>query len=105
MDQPAKSDLRLVEKILAPKVLRAFDRHAASHRPDHRHLSFRNFANSAERNHGLKPRFLERFEKLKLALIDVEQRVAVRARDSFGFVRRAEFEWAGAIGTTELRRA
>ena len=64
MDQPAETDLRIVEKILAPKVLRAFDRHAARHRADHRHLSFGHIAGGTERNQRLKPRLLERFQKL-----------------------------------------
>ena len=61
IDQPAKADLRMIEKVLTPEILRTFDRDAACHRTDDGHLAFRHFANRAERNHGLKPRLLERF--------------------------------------------
>src|SRR5688500_2053406 len=97
MDQPAKSNLRIVEKILAPKVLRTFDRNTASHGADDSHLSFRHLACGTDRNQRLKRRLLECFQKQKLALIDVEQRVAVRTGDTFGFVGRAEFEGSGAV--------
>ena len=103
MDQPTKTDLRVIKKILTPEILRTFDRHAARHRADDSHLSFGHFAGSAERDQRLKPRLLERFKKLKLTLIHVQQRVAVRTRYTLGFVWRAQLEWTSAVWTTHLR--
>src|SRR6185369_14051670 len=74
IDEPAKTDRRAVEQILAPEILHAVDRDAALHRADDGHLSFRHVAGRAEWNERLERRRLECFEKLKLSLIDVEQR-------------------------------
>jgi hypothetical protein len=105
MDQPTKADLRLVKQVLAPEVLRAFDRHTPRHRADHGHLSLGHVARCAERDQRLKPRLLECFQKLKLALVDVEQRVAVRTGDALGLVRRTQLEWTTTVWTTDLLRS
>jgi hypothetical protein len=73
IDQPAEPNLRIVEKILAPKILRAVDRNATRHRADNGHFAFRNFSNRSQRNQRLKRLLPETLEKTQLALIDVEQ--------------------------------
>ena len=108
MDQPAETDLRIVEKILAPEILRAFDRHAARHRADHRHLSFRHFADCAERNQRLKPGFSRAFRNFnwpwltssnELQFGQVTRSVLSGARSSRGPAQFGQLKCAAAYAT------
>src|SRR5262249_23449854 len=100
--QPAKAFSRMIQEVLLPEILDAFDCHAAEHATDVDVFIVAKLAGLAEWDDGRMFRPPQRLEETEIALLNVEQRIAAWAGDALRLVRRVQRQRRPALGAIEL---
>src|SRR5688572_21574222 len=104
--KPPESDRQVIEKILVPIVCYSFDGNAADNGTDdlESYIAWKSsFHTDIEQEPRRVCRRCKGLEIAEVSLIYVKQRIAVRARDTLGLVRRDQSERAAAVRTAHSR--